>query len=103
MSAETLRRWVRQSDVDAGEAPGVSSESAREIRELKRRCVERQRTIEVLQRLGVPVARCTIERRTRNNGWRGVMRTKKVRTPIADPAADRAPGPGEPTLHGRAS
>jgi|SRR5437763_5414642 putative transposase len=36
MSAETLRRWVRQSAVDAGEASGVTSESAREIRELKR-------------------------------------------------------------------
>jgi transposase-like protein len=81
MNAETLRRWVRQSDVDAGDAPGVSSESAREIRELKRRCVELERTIEVLQRLGVPVARCTIERRTRNNGWRGVMRAKRCALP----------------------
>jgi transposase InsO family protein len=27
----------------------------------------------------------------RNNGWGGVMRAKKLRTTIADPAADRAP------------
>lgn len=47
--AETLRTWLRQSDVDAGEAPGVSTESAREIRELKRKCVELERTIEVLK------------------------------------------------------
>ena len=49
MNAETLRKWIRQSEVDAGEAPGVPSESAREIRELKRKCVELERTIEVLK------------------------------------------------------
>jgi transposase len=48
-SAETLRRWIRQSDVDAGEVAGVSTESAREIRELKRKCAELERTIEVLK------------------------------------------------------
>ena len=49
MSAETLRRWIRQAEVDAGEAAGVTSESAREIRELKRKCAELERTIEVLK------------------------------------------------------
>ena len=48
-SAETLRRWVRQFDVDAGQAPGVPTESAREIRDLKRKCAELERTIEVLK------------------------------------------------------
>jgi transposase len=48
-SAETLRRWVRQSALDAGEASGVASESVREIRELKRKCAELERTIEVLK------------------------------------------------------
>ena len=48
-SAETLRTWLRQSEVDAGEAPGVPAESAREIRELKRKCAELERTIEVLK------------------------------------------------------
>jgi transposase len=48
-SAETLRKWVRQAEVDAGQAPGVATESAREIRELKRRCAELARTIEVLK------------------------------------------------------
>ncbi len=42
-----------------------------------------------LQRLGIPVARCTVERLMRANGWRGVVRTKKVRTTITDPAAHR--------------
>lgn len=44
-----------------------------------------------LQRQGVPVARCTVERLMRENGWRGVSRARRVRTTIADPAATRAP------------
>jgi transposase len=49
MTAETLRRWVRQAQIDAGQAVGVSSESAREIRELKRKNAEPERTIEILK------------------------------------------------------
>ncbi len=49
MTAETLRRWVRQAEVDAGRADGVTSESAREIRELKRKNAELERTIEILK------------------------------------------------------
>lgn len=44
-----------------------------------------------LQRQGVPVTRCTIERLMRQHGWRGATRTKKVRTTVADPTATRAP------------
>ena len=49
MSAETLRKWFRQSGVDAGEAAGVTTESARQIRELKRKNAELERTIEILK------------------------------------------------------
>uniref|UniRef100_UPI000375FA47 transposase n=1 Tax=Actinopolymorpha alba TaxID=533267 RepID=UPI000375FA47 len=34
-SAETLRKWVRQSEIDAGQRPGVSSEENTEIKRLK--------------------------------------------------------------------
>jgi putative transposase len=44
-----------------------------------------------LQRQGIEVARCTIERLMRDNGWRGVTRGQKVRTTIADPDAVRPP------------
>jgi transposase len=49
MMPETLRRWVRQAAVDAGEAEGVSSQVARENRELKRKNAELERTIEILK------------------------------------------------------
>jgi putative transposase len=42
-----------------------------------------------LNREGIEVARCTVERLMRANGWRGVTRTKRVRTTVADPAAAR--------------
>jgi putative transposase len=44
-----------------------------------------------LQRDGIPVAKCTVERLMRANRWRGVRRVKKVRTTVADPADQRAP------------
>jgi putative transposase len=44
-----------------------------------------------LQRQGIPVARCTVERIMRINGWRGATRMRRVRTTIADPATARAP------------
>ena len=44
-----------------------------------------------LQRQGIPVARCTIERLMRRHGWQGVRRTRRVRTTCADQGADRAP------------
>ena len=49
MSAETLRKWIRQGEVDAGQAVGVTSEAVREIRELKRKNRELEQTIEILK------------------------------------------------------
>ncbi len=44
-----------------------------------------------LRRSGIAVARCTVERLMKSHGWKGVVRTKRVRTTIPDPAAARAP------------
>ena len=49
MSAETLRKWVRQAEVDAGETAGVPTETAREMRELRRKNRELEQTIEILK------------------------------------------------------
>jgi transposase len=49
MITEALRGWVRLAVVDAGLAVGVTSESAMEIRELKRKNAELEQTIEILK------------------------------------------------------
>ena len=45
---ETLRKWIRQTEVDEGQAPGMTTEDSKEIRELKRKMSELERTIEML-------------------------------------------------------
>jgi transposase len=49
MSAETLRKWIRQGEVDEGKAPGVSRAESAEIRELRRKNRELEQTIEILK------------------------------------------------------
>lgn len=49
MNHETLRKWIRQHQVDAGQRDGVSSQSAAEIRALKRRNAELEHTVEILK------------------------------------------------------
>jgi putative transposase len=44
-----------------------------------------------LNREGIAVAKCTVERLMRAHGWQGVRRLKRIRTTVCDPAADRAP------------
>ena len=44
-----------------------------------------------LKRESIAVARCTVERLMRSNGWRGVTRQKRVITTISDPDGSRAP------------
>jgi len=48
-SAETLRKWVRRAQVDAGERPGVTSEEHAEIKRLKRENAELRRANEILK------------------------------------------------------
>jgi transposase len=48
-SAETLRKWVRQAEVDSGRRQGISREEAAEIRALKRKVAELERANEILK------------------------------------------------------
>jgi len=48
MTAETVRKWLRQAEVDAGTAPGLSTAEAAEIRALRRKVSELERTIAIL-------------------------------------------------------
>jgi transposase len=42
-------KWLRQAEVDAGDIDGVTTMAARELRELKRKNAELERTIEILK------------------------------------------------------
>ena len=48
VSYESLRRWINQSEVDAGDRAGVPTDVARENRELKRKNRELEETIVIL-------------------------------------------------------
>jgi len=47
-TAETLRKWVRQAEIDAGQAPGVTTAEAQQVRELKRKVAELEATLAIL-------------------------------------------------------
>lgn len=48
-SPETLRLWVRRTEVEAGQRPGVTSEQAEQIAKLKRENAELRRANEILK------------------------------------------------------
>src|SRR2546423_250881 len=49
VTSETLRRWVRQAEVDAGTRVGVSSEESAEVKRLRRENAELRRANEILK------------------------------------------------------
>ena len=49
MGAETLRKWLRRTEVDEGERPGISTAEAQRIKELERENKELRRANEILK------------------------------------------------------
>ncbi len=48
-TAETVRKWVRQAEVDAGSRPGTSTEESTELKRLKRENAELRRANAILK------------------------------------------------------
>lgn len=49
VSGETVRKWVRQAEVDACARPGPSSEESAELKRLRREVAELRRANEILK------------------------------------------------------
>ena len=49
MTAETLRKWVRQAETDQGLRPGLSGTERERVKELEREVRELRRASEILK------------------------------------------------------
>ncbi len=48
-TAETLRKWIRQSQIDEGTRPGTTSDESAELKRLRRENAELRRANEILK------------------------------------------------------
>ena len=61
-TTETLRKWVRQAEVDDGARPGLSSAEQQRIRELERENRELRRANEILRKASAYFAQAELDR-----------------------------------------
>ena len=66
-SAETLRKWVRQTEVDSGRRGGLTSDEQVRIKDLEREVRELRRANEILRKASAYFAQAELDRRPR--GW----------------------------------
>ena len=64
-SAETLRKWVRQTEVDSGRRGGLTSGEQARIKELERENRELRRVNEILRKASAYFAQAELDRRPR--------------------------------------
>ena len=61
--AQTLLDWVKQSEIDAGARPGVSTTEAQRIKDLEREVKELRRANEILKLASAFFAQAELDRR----------------------------------------
>ena len=62
-TAETLRKWVRQAERDAGKRPGLTAEERERLKQLERENVELRRANEILRLASAYFAKAELDRR----------------------------------------
>ena len=62
-TAETLRKWVRQSERDTGRRPGLTSEGKEHVKDLEREVKELRRANEILRKASAFFAQAELDRR----------------------------------------
>jgi transposase len=60
---ETLRRWMRQAERDAGERPGGTTADQQRVKELERENRELRRANEILRKASAYFAQAELDRR----------------------------------------
>ncbi len=62
-SPETLRKWVRRSEIDAGKRGGLTTEERARTKELEREVRELRRANEILRKASAYFAQAELDRR----------------------------------------
>ena len=62
-TTETLRKWVRQAQVDSGRRPGLSTGEQARVKELERENRELRRANEILRKASANFAQAELARR----------------------------------------
>ena len=64
-TTETLRRWVRQAERDAGRRPGLTGDERARLTQLERENVELKRANEILRKASAYFAQAELDRRAK--------------------------------------
>ncbi len=62
-TAETLRKWVRQSEIDQGKREGLSSNERERLKQLERENRELKQANEILRKASAYFAQAELDRR----------------------------------------
>ena len=64
-TTEALRRWVRQSERDRGERPGLTTDERAQLKQLQRENFELKRANEILKKAAAFFAQAELDRRAK--------------------------------------
>jgi transposase-like protein len=64
-TAETLRKWVRQTERDTGRRPGLTTDDQEKLKALEREVRELRRTNEILRKASAYFAQAELDRRVK--------------------------------------
>jgi len=64
-TTETLRRWVRQAERDAGHRPGLTTDEHTRLKQLERENFELKRANEILRKASAYFAQAELDRRAK--------------------------------------
>ncbi len=66
-TAETLRKWVRQTERDEGRRPGLTTDEKKRLKELERENRELKRANEILRLASAYFAQAELDRRPKRS------------------------------------